>query len=107
LPDQAGCCIAGDVGRPVLSDVSANMVGRAPNVSPSGSKSRNGGVASTVDSDSGGFGQIAGQETSTLVLAVFRGLITDVEATGDVAQTDRAFDDVLATLTSAAARHPG
>ncbi|SEG81129.1 DNA-binding transcriptional regulator, AcrR family [Actinacidiphila yanglinensis] len=37
-------------------------------------------------------------ELGTLVLAVVRGLIMDIEATGEVARADRAFDDFLAAL---------
>ncbi|MFI5934199.1 TetR/AcrR family transcriptional regulator [Actinoplanes sp. NPDC051494] len=37
-------------------------------------------------------------ELGTLVLAVVRGLIMDLDATGDTARVDRAFDDFLATL---------
>ncbi|MFJ6913061.1 TetR/AcrR family transcriptional regulator [Streptomyces sp. NPDC101133] len=37
-------------------------------------------------------------ELATLVLAVFRGLIMDLETTGDVPRADRAFDDFLTAL---------
>jgi hypothetical protein len=37
-------------------------------------------------------------ELATLVLAVIRGLLKDLDATGDTARTDRAFHDFLATL---------
>jgi hypothetical protein len=37
-------------------------------------------------------------ELATLVLAVVRGLIMDLEATGDASRADQAFDDFLATL---------
>ena len=37
-------------------------------------------------------------ELATVVLAVIRGLLMDLDATGDSARTDRAFDDFLATL---------
>lgn len=37
-------------------------------------------------------------ELGTLVLAVVRGLIMDIETTGDTARADRAFDDFLAAL---------
>ncbi|GAB2620353.1 hypothetical protein Aab01nite_34680 [Paractinoplanes abujensis] len=37
-------------------------------------------------------------ELATLVLAVIRGLIMDIEATGDTPRADRAFDDFLAAL---------
>lgn len=39
-------------------------------------------------------------ELATLLLAVIRGLIMDVESTGDVERTGRAFDDFLETLVS-------
>ncbi|MCL2730627.1 MAG: TetR/AcrR family transcriptional regulator [Actinomycetia bacterium] len=39
-------------------------------------------------------------ELGTLVLAVVRGLVMDIEATGDVARADRAFDDFLAALAA-------
>jgi len=37
-------------------------------------------------------------ELATVVLAVIRGLLQDLDATGDAARTDRAFQDFLATL---------
>jgi len=37
-------------------------------------------------------------ELATLVLAVIRGLLMDLDATGDTARTDRAFHDFLAGL---------
>ena len=36
-----------------------------------------------------------------VVLAVIRGLLMDLDATGDAARTDRAFGDFLATLVDA------
>lgn len=39
-------------------------------------------------------------ELGTLVLAVVRGLIMDIEATGDVARADRALDDFLDALAA-------
>jgi hypothetical protein len=38
-------------------------------------------------------------ELATVVLAVIRGLLQDLDATGDRARTDRAFQDFLATLS--------
>jgi hypothetical protein len=38
------------------------------------------------------------------VLAVIRGLIMDIEATGDVSRADQAFDDFLAALAPATTR---
>jgi hypothetical protein len=43
-------------------------------------------------------------EVGTLVLAVVRGLIMDIEATGDAPRADRAFDDFLAALTTVTTR---
>jgi AcrR family transcriptional regulator len=40
-------------------------------------------------------------ELATVVLAVIRGLLMDLDATGDAARTDRAFEDFLATIESA------
>jgi AcrR family transcriptional regulator len=37
-------------------------------------------------------------ELATVVLAVIRGLLQDLDATGDSARTDRAFQDFLATI---------
>jgi hypothetical protein len=37
-------------------------------------------------------------ELATLVLAVIRGLLQDLDATGDTARTDRAFEDFLALI---------
>ncbi len=39
---------------------------------------------------------------ATLVLAVIRGLITDLEATGDAPRVDRAFEDFVDALAAAA-----
>jgi AcrR family transcriptional regulator len=40
-------------------------------------------------------------ELATLVLAVIRGLLMDLDATGDSARADRAFEEFLASLTPA------
>jgi hypothetical protein len=40
-------------------------------------------------------------ELATVVLAVIRGLLRDLDATGDTARTDRAFHDFLATIDGA------
>ena len=40
-------------------------------------------------------------ELGTVVLAVIRGLLMDLDATGDTARTDQAFHDFLATIDSA------
>ncbi|MDG4780884.1 TetR/AcrR family transcriptional regulator [Micromonospora sp. WMMD961] len=45
-----------------------------------------------------GLRTIGRPELATLVLAVIRGLITDIEATGDTPRADRAFDDFLDAL---------
>lgn len=45
-----------------------------------------------------GMRSIGRPELATLVLAVVRGLIMDIEATGDTSRADRAFDDFLAAL---------
>jgi hypothetical protein len=45
-----------------------------------------------------GLGSIGRPELATLVLAVLRGLIMDLEDTGDVSGADQAFDDFLAAL---------
>jgi AcrR family transcriptional regulator len=37
-------------------------------------------------------------ELTTVVLAVIRGLLMDLDATGDTARTNQAFDDFLATI---------
>jgi AcrR family transcriptional regulator len=46
-----------------------------------------------------GLRSIGRPELATVVLAVIRGLIMDLEATGDTARTDRAFADFLRTLS--------
>ena len=51
-----------------------------------------------------GMRSIGRPELGTLVLAVVRGLIMDIEATGDVSRADQAFDDFLAALAPAATR---
>lgn len=45
-----------------------------------------------------GMRSIGRPELGTLVLAVIRGLIMDIETTGDAPRADRAFDDFLAAL---------
>ncbi|MDR6321620.1 TetR/AcrR family transcriptional regulator [Actinoplanes couchii] len=45
-----------------------------------------------------GLGTIGRPELGTLVLAVIRGLIMDVESTGDVARVDRAFEEFLSGI---------
>jgi AcrR family transcriptional regulator len=45
-----------------------------------------------------GLRTIGRPELATLVLAVIRGLLMDLDATGDTARTDRAFRDLLGTL---------
>lgn len=45
-----------------------------------------------------GLRSIGRPELSTLVLAVIRGLIMDLDATGDTARTDRAFRDFLGVI---------
>lgn len=45
-----------------------------------------------------GMGSIGRPELATLVLAVIRGLLMDLDATGDTSRTDRAFQDFLHVL---------
>ncbi len=45
-----------------------------------------------------GLRSIGRPQLATLVLAVIRGLLMDLDATGDTARTDRAFDDFIGTL---------
>ncbi|WP_261566668.1 TetR/AcrR family transcriptional regulator [Frankia gtarii] len=45
-----------------------------------------------------GLGSIGRQELATLVLAVIRGLLMDLDATADTTRTDRAFHHFLSTL---------
>jgi hypothetical protein len=40
-------------------------------------------------------------ELATVVLAVIRGLLMDLDATGDVGRTDQAFRDFLTTIGTA------
>lgn len=47
-----------------------------------------------------GLDSIARPELATVVLAVIRGLVLDLEATGDVDRVDRAFADFLGLLTA-------
>ena len=47
-----------------------------------------------------GMGSVGRPELGTLVLAVVRGLLMDLESTGDAARVDRAFDDFLAALAA-------
>jgi AcrR family transcriptional regulator len=48
-----------------------------------------------------GMGSVGRPELGTLVLAVIRGLIMDIDATGDLRRAHRAFDDFLAVLERA------
>ena len=48
-----------------------------------------------------GMGSLGRPEMATVVLAVIRGLLMDLGATGNTARTDRAFSDFLATIGSA------
>ena len=45
-----------------------------------------------------GMSTLGRSELATVVLAVIRGLLQDLDATGDTARTDRAFEDFMATL---------
>jgi AcrR family transcriptional regulator len=47
-----------------------------------------------------GMASLGRPELATVVLAVIRGLLMDLDATGDAARTDRAFGDFLATIDS-------
>jgi len=49
-----------------------------------------------------GLRSIGRPEAATLVLAVIRGLLMDLDSTGDAERTDRAFEDLLLTLGHAA-----
>ncbi|MBQ0885409.1 TetR/AcrR family transcriptional regulator [Streptomyces sp. RM72] len=60
-----------------------------------------------------GMRSVGRPELATLVLAVVRGLIMDIETTGDVSRADRAFEDFLTALVlvaetpaTAGERHP-
>jgi AcrR family transcriptional regulator len=46
-----------------------------------------------------GMGSLGRPELATVVLAVIRGLLMDLDATGDRERTDRAFQEFLATIT--------
>ncbi len=48
-----------------------------------------------------GMASMGRPELATLLLAVIRGLLMDLDATGDVARTSRAFDDFLAIVEAA------
>jgi hypothetical protein len=48
-----------------------------------------------------GMRSIGRPELATVVLAVIRGLLMDLDATGDTARTDQAFHDFLSTIDSA------
>jgi AcrR family transcriptional regulator len=54
-----------------------------------------------------GMGSIGRPELATVALAVIRGLLMDLDATGDRARTDRAFTDFLTTITPAQTAHTG
>lgn len=48
-----------------------------------------------------GMRRLGRPELATVVLAVIRGLLMDLDATGDTARTDQAFHDFLTTISSA------
>lgn len=48
-----------------------------------------------------GMGSVGRPELATVVLAVIRGLLMDLDATSDTTRTDRAFHDFLTTIDSA------
>ena len=50
-----------------------------------------------------GMGSLGRPELATVVLAVIRGLLMDLDATGDTARTDQAFQAFLTTIESAGA----
>jgi AcrR family transcriptional regulator len=50
-----------------------------------------------------GMGSLGRPELATVVLAVIRGLLMDLDATGDTTRTDRAFADFLTTIDGAGA----
>lgn len=47
-----------------------------------------------------GMGTLGRPELATAVLALIRGLLTDLDATGDKARSDKAFNYFLATLAN-------
>lgn len=49
-----------------------------------------------------GLASVGRPELATVVLAVIRGLLMDLDATGDIARTDQAFADFAATLREVA-----
>jgi hypothetical protein len=48
-----------------------------------------------------GMRSVGRPELATVVLAVIRGLLMDLDATGDAARCDQAFGDFLATIGNA------
>ena len=54
-----------------------------------------------------GLRSIGRPELATLLLAVIRGLLMDLDATGDTARTDRAFRHFLNTIQTRVALKPG
>ncbi len=54
-----------------------------------------------------GMGSLGRPELATVVLAVIRGLLMDLDATGDAARTGRAFRDFLATIETPAGAEAG
>jgi hypothetical protein len=47
-----------------------------------------------------GMSTLGRPELATVVLGVIRGLLQDLDATGDTARTDRAFEDFLDTIAT-------
>ena len=93
--------MTGPAGRPYLS-----MFGtlRENPEQPLGPGCRREATTDWLQPFEDGMRSIGRPELGTLVLAVVRGLIMDIEATGDVSRADQAFDGFLAALAAASTR---
>ena len=93
--------ITGPAGRPYLSMFGKLRENAQPQLWPG---FRREATTDWLQPFEDGMRSIGRPELGTLVLAVVRGLIMDIEATGDVLRADQAFEDFLAVLAPATTR---
>jgi AcrR family transcriptional regulator len=93
--DRAWTSITGSDGRPYLRMFSQLQPSAVGQLWPDFRRAATTDWLGPLEDGLRGIGR---PELATLVLAVIRGLLMDLDATGDTARTDRAFRDFLATL---------
>jgi AcrR family transcriptional regulator len=95
---HAWSAMTGDPGRPYL-----RMFGRLHDTAgePLWPGFRQAATTDWLAPLEAGMATLGRPELATVVLAVIRGLFQDLDATGDAARVDRAFEDFLSTIQSA------